>query len=286
MYTTLKSYKLKTKGVFLTKPDNNDISGSSSSASSRVVVEVSDVFKSYFLGHEEVPILKGVNFKIHKGEFVSIVGPSGSGKSTLMNLLGCLDRPSEGLIAVNGQDINKLDDNELARLRGMEIGFIFQQFNLIPRLTAYENVMLPTYASKKDSINYPEKAKELLKMVGLEERMKHKPSELSGGQSQRVAIARSLINDPAILLADEPTGNLDSKTSEEVMGYFRELNRNGATIIMITHNNELAVQTDRVITIRDGQITLDVPASEFLHHMKSEQLAVMGQLAAHETGSN
>ena len=254
--------------------------------SRKVVVEVGDVYKSYFLGHEEVPILKGINFKIHSGEFVSIVGPSGSGKSTLMNLLGCLDRPSKGLIAINGQDINQLNDNELARLRGMEIGFIFQQFNLVPRLTAYENIMLPTYASKKESIDYPQKAKELLKMVGLEDRMKHKPSELSGGQSQRVAIARALINDPAILLADEPTGNLDSKTSAEVMDYFRELNKNGSTIIMITHNNELAVQTDRVITIRDGRITLDVPSSEFVQHMKNEQLAVMEQLAVHETGSS
>jgi ABC-type antimicrobial peptide transport system, ATPase component len=252
--------------------------------SKKIVVEVRDVYKSYYLGHEEVPILKGVNFKIHSGEFVSIVGPSGSGKSTLMNLLGCLDRPSDGIVAINGQDINKLNDNELAHLRGMEIGFIFQQFNLVPRLTAYENVMLPSYASKKERIDYPQKAKELLKMVGLEDRMKHKPSELSGGQSQRVAIARSLINDPAILLADEPTGNLDSKTSKEVMGYFRELNKNGSTIIMITHNNELAVQTDRVITIRDGQITLDVPASEFIQHMKNEQMTVMENLAAHETG--
>lgn len=255
------------------------------SGSPSVVVEVRDVFKSYFLGHEEVPILKGVNFTVHKGEFLAIVGPSGSGKSTLMNLLGCLDRPTSGLISVNGQDINRLDDNELAHLRGMEIGFIFQQFNLIPRLTAYENVMLPTYASKKENIEYPKKARELLKMVGLEERMRHKPSELSGGQSQRVAIARSLINDPAILLADEPTGNLDSKTSDEVMGYFRELNRSGATIIMITHNNELAVQTDRVITIRDGRITSDVPSTEFIRHMKEEQLAVMEQLAAHDTGA-
>ena len=253
--------------------------------SKKVVVEVRDVYKSYYLGHEEVPILKGINFKIHSGEFVSIVGPSGSGKSTLMNLLGCLDRPSGGIVAINGQDINTLNDNELAHLRGMEIGFIFQQFNLVPRLTAYENVMLPSYASKKESIDYPQKAKELLKMVGLEDRMKHKPSELSGGQSQRVAIARSLINDPAILLADEPTGNLDSKTSKEVMGYFRELNKNGSTIIMITHNNELAVQTDRVITIRDGQITLDVPSSEFIQHMKNEQITVMENLAAHETGS-
>ncbi|MDV0444780.1 putative ABC transporter ATP-binding protein YknY [Methanimicrococcus sp. At1] len=251
--------------------------------SRKVVVDVRDVYKSYYLGHEEVPILKGVNFQVYEGDFVAIVGPSGSGKSTLMNLLGCLDRPTSGVIAVNGQDINQLDDNELAHLRGMEIGFIFQQFNLIPRLTAYENVMLPSYASKKESINYPEKAKGLLKMVGLEDRMKHKPSELSGGQSQRVAVARALINDPAILLADEPTGNLDSKTSVEVMDYFRELNKSGSTIIMITHNNELAVQTDRVITIRDGQITLDVPAVEFVQHMKEEQLVVMEQLAAHET---
>lgn len=250
--------------------------------SRKVVVDVNDVYKTYYLGHEEVPILKGVNFQIKEGDFVAIVGPSGSGKSTLMNLLGCLDRPTSGIIAVNGQDINQLDDNELAHLRGMEIGFIFQQFNLIPRLTAYENVMLPTYASKKDGIDYPKKARELLKMVGLEDRMKHKPSELSGGQSQRVAVARALINDPAILLADEPTGNLDSKTTEEVMNYFRELNRNGSTIIMITHNNELAVQTDRVITIRDGQITLDVPAAEYVQHIRDEQMTVMEQLAAHE----
>ncbi|MDY0267076.1 MAG: ABC transporter ATP-binding protein [Methanimicrococcus sp.] len=246
--------------------------------SKKVVVDVHDVYKSYYLGEEEVPILKGVHFQVFEGDFVSIVGPSGSGKSTLMNLLGCLDRPTSGTISVNGQDINLLDDNELAHLRGMEIGFIFQQFNLIPRLTAYENVMLPSYASKKEGINYPEKAKELLKMVGLEARMKHKPSELSGGQSQRVAIARALINNPAILLADEPTGNLDSKTSKEVMDYFRELNQNGATIIMITHNNELAVQTDRVITIRDGQITLDIPAAEFVLHMNQEQLATMENL--------
>ncbi len=246
--------------------------------SGRVVVEVSDVRKSYFLGKEEVPILKGIDFKVYAGEFLSIVGPSGSGKSTLMNLLGCLDRPSSGLVAVNDQDINRLDDNELAALRGKEIGFIFQQFNLIPRLTAFENVMLPTYAWKKGETDYKTKAEELLKMVGLEERMKHKPSELSGGQCQRVAVARSLINNPTILLADEPTGNLDSKTSEEVMNYFRELNRSGSTIIMITHNNELAVQTDRVITIRDGMITLDAPASVFAQRLAEEQLSVTENL--------
>ncbi|MBZ3935135.1 ABC transporter ATP-binding protein [Methanimicrococcus blatticola] len=254
--------------------EDNRSDNRSDSRSDRVVVEVSDVYKSYFLGKEEVPILKGINFKVHAGEFLSIVGPSGSGKSTLMNLLGCLDRPTAGLVAVNGQDINKLDDNELAGLRGKEIGFIFQQFNLIPRLTAYENVMLPTYAWKKDEINYKTKAEELLKMVGLEERMKHKPSELSGGQCQRVAVARSLINNPTILLADEPTGNLDSKTSEEVMEYFRGLNRAGSTIIMITHNNELAVQTDRVITIRDGLITLDASASVFAQKLAEEQLSI------------
>lgn len=251
----------------------------------RVVVEVSDVHKSYFLGREEVPILKGINFKVYAGEFLSIVGPSGSGKSTLMNLLGCLDRPSSGLVAVNNSDINRLDDDELAALRGKEIGFIFQQFNLIPRLTAFENVMLPTYAWKKGATDYKAKAEELLRMVGLEERMKHKPSELSGGQCQRVAVARSLINTPTILLADEPTGNLDSKTSEEVMKYFRELNRSGSTIIMITHNNELAVQTDRVITIRDGMITLDAPASVFAQKLTGEQLSVTENLTCDATVS-
>jgi len=260
--------------------ENNKAGGSR-----KVVVDVNNVFKSYYLGREEVPILKGVNFQVFEGDFVAIVGPSGSGKSTLMNLLGCLDRPTSGIIAVNGQDVNQLDDNGLANLRGMEIGFIFQQFNLVPRLSAYENVMLPTYASKKRHIDYPKKAKELLKMVGLEERMRHKPTELSGGQSQRVAIARSLINEPAILLADEPTGNLDSKTSSEVMGYFRELNKNGATIIMITHNQELAVQTDRIIAIHDGQIKSDTQATEFVRHIKEEQMTVMEHLAAHETCS-
>jgi putative ABC transport system ATP-binding protein len=240
-------------------------------SSETVVVEVRDVFKTYYLGQEEVPILKGINFKIYAGEFLAIVGPSGSGKSTLMNLLGCLDRPSSGDIIVNGQDVNKLNDIGLAHLRGKEIGFIFQQFNLIPRLTAYENIMLPTYASKKEGINYPEKAKELLTMIGLGERMKHKPTELSGGQSQRVAIARSLINEPTILLADEQTGNLDSKTTEEVMGYFKKLNKTGATIIMITHNHELAVQTNRVITIRDGRITSDEPSSSYVQHIKEDQ---------------
>ncbi|WNY26121.1 ABC transporter ATP-binding protein [Methanolapillus millepedarum] len=240
----------------------------SKSVSKRAVVEVKDLRKSYFLGKEEVPILKGINFNVYDGEFLAIVGPSGSGKSTLMNMLGCLDRPSSGAVLVNGEDVNLLDDNQLAYLRGKEIGFIFQQFNLVPRLTAYENVMLPTYASKKSGIDYPKKAKELLKMVGLEERMKHKPSELSGGQCQRVAIARALINDPTIILADEPTGNLDSKTSEEVMAFFRELNGKGVTIIMITHNNELALRTDRVVTIRDGLITSDESVEEHAIHMK------------------
>lgn len=239
-----------------------------------IVVDINNVVKTYYMGQEEVQILKGINFQIKRGDFLSIIGPSGSGKSTLMNMLGCLDRPSSGTVFINGQDINQLDDDDLAVLRGKEIGFIFQQFNLIPRLTAYENVMLPTYASKKEGINYSEKAKELLKMVGLEHRIKHKPAELSGGQCQRVAVARSLINDPVILLADEPTGNLDSKTTEEVMNYFRKLNAAGATIIMITHNNELAVQTDRVITIKDGMITMDTSAVEYIKYLRNEQLGV------------
>jgi len=212
-----------------------------------------------------------MNFKVFEGEFLAIVGPSGSGKSTMMNLLGCLDRPSSGHIIINGQDVDQLNDVGLANLRGREIGFIFQQFNLIPRLTAYENVMLPTYASKKEGIDYPAKAKELLTMIGLGDRMTHKPTELSGGQIQRVAIARSLINSPTILLADEPTGNLDSKTTEEVMAYFKELNKSGATVIMITHNHELAVQTNRVISIRDGIITSDEPSSSYVRHIKEDQ---------------
>ncbi|PAV10682.1 ABC transporter ATP-binding protein [Methanosarcina spelaei] len=218
------------------------------------VIEVIDVKKSYTLGDMEVPILHDVNLEVREGEFLAIMGPSGSGKSTLMNLVGFLDRPTEGTIIIKGLDINKLSDKEVARLRGLEIGFVFQTFNLIPRLTALENVELPTYANTRSGVNTHERAKELLKLVGLEDRMYHKPGELSGGQSQRVAIARALINDPAILLADEPTGNLDSKTGCEILNMFRKLNGDGRTIIMITHDPEIAGYADRIVLVKDGII--------------------------------
>jgi putative ABC transport system ATP-binding protein len=218
------------------------------------VIEVIDVKKSYILGDMEVPVLHDINLEVREGEFLAIMGPSGSGKSTLMNLIGFLDRPTEGRIIIKGFDINKLSDKEIARLRGLEIGFIFQTFNLIPRLTALENVELPTYANTRSGVDTHERAKELLKLVGLEDRMHHKPGELSGGQSQRVAIARALVNDPAILLADEPTGNLDSKTGCEILNMFRRLNEEGRTIVMITHDPEIAGFAERIVLVKDGII--------------------------------
>jgi putative ABC transport system ATP-binding protein len=218
------------------------------------VIEVINVKKSYILGEIEVPILHDINLEVQEGEFLAIMGPSGSGKSTLMNLIGFLDRPTEGKIIIKGSDINTLSDKEIARLRGLEIGFVFQVFNLIPRLTALENVELPTYANSRSGVNARERAKDLLKMVGLEDRMHHKPGELSGGQSQRVAIARALINDPAILLADEPTGNLDSKTGSEILNMFTRLNKDGRTIVMITHDPEIARYANRIVLVKDGII--------------------------------
>lgn len=218
------------------------------------VIEVLNVKKSYTLGGMEVPILHDINLRVYDGEFLAIMGPSGSGKSTLMNLIGFLDRPTEGKIIIKGLDINELSDKEIARLRGLEIGFVFQTFNLIPRLTALENVELPTYANAREGVDTRKRAKELLSMVGLADRMHHKPGELSGGQSQRVAIARALINDPTILLADEPTGNLDSKTGCEILGMFTRLNESGRTIVMITHDPEIAKYADRVVLVKDGVI--------------------------------
>jgi len=218
------------------------------------VIEVINVKKSYVLGDMEVPILRDINLTVHEGEFLAIMGPSGSGKSTLMNLIGFLDRPTEGQIIIKGLDINELSDKEIARLRGLEIGFVFQTFNLIPRLTALENVELPTYANSREGVDTRKRAKELLNMVGLADRMHHKPGELSGGQSQRVAIARALINDPAIILADEPTGNLDSRTGCEILGMFTRLNKDGRTIVMITHDPEIAKYADRVVLVKDGII--------------------------------
>ena len=225
-----------------------------SSADGDSVIDVIDVRKSYHRGGMEIPILNGIDLTVRSGEFLAIMGPSGSGKSTLMNMIGCLDRPTGGHVILKGKDINKISDNELAHLRGQEIGFIFQTFNLIPRMTAIQNVELPTFANKKDSTNYHERAKELLKLVGLEDRMDHKTTELSGGQCQRVAIARSLINDPGLILADEPTGNLDSKTTGEIMKIFSDLHDKGRTIVMITHDPDIAEFADRMVLVKDGVI--------------------------------
>ncbi|AKB13313.1 ABC transporter, ATP-binding protein [Methanosarcina thermophila CHTI-55] len=218
------------------------------------IVEVSNARKTYVLGNLEIPVLSDINLKIERGEFLAIMGPSGSGKSTLVNLIGCLDRPTEGQILVKGKDLNRMSDQELARLRGLEIGFVFQTFNLVPRLTALENVLLPTFANSRDGIDPVKRARELLEIMGLHDRMHHKPGELSGGQSQRVSIARALINDPAILLADEPTGNLDSRTGAEILRIFMDLNMEGRTIIIVTHDPEIAKYADRVILVKDGII--------------------------------
>ncbi len=219
------------------------------------VVRANDVCRSYQVGDMMVPVLKNVNLIVKKGEFVAIMGPSGSGKSTLMNLIGCLDRPTCGSVSLMGTDVSTISDDDLARLRGLEIGFVFQSFNLVPRLTALENVELPTYANSRPGVDNRKRAKELLELVGLEDRMNYRPTELSGGQSQRVAVARSLINDPSLILADEPTGNLDSKTGKEIMDLFTELNKKGRTVIMITHDPNLAkVYADRVINLKDGYI--------------------------------
>ena len=218
------------------------------------IVEISNVRKSYVLGSLEIPVLSGINLKIERGEFLAIMGPSGSGKSTLMNLIGCLDRPNGGQVLIRGRDLNRMSDEELARIRGLEIGFVFQTFNLVPRLNAFENVLLPTFANSRVNIDPRKRAKELLEIMGLHDRMHHKPGELSGGQSQRVSIARALINDPAILLADEPTGNLDSRTGAEILRIFMDLNMEGRTIVIVTHDPEIAKYADRIILVKDGII--------------------------------
>ncbi|TGC09688.1 ABC transporter ATP-binding protein [Methanolobus halotolerans] len=218
------------------------------------VIAIHGLKKSYNLGDMEVPILHGIDLNVKKGEFIAIMGPSGSGKSTLMNMIGCLDRPTSGSVRLMGKDTSTISDNELAELRGFEIGFVFQNFNLISRLSAYENVLFPTYSNSKNSMNIPQRAKDLLGLIGLDDRLHHKPTELSGGQRQRVAIARSLINDPSLILADEPTGNLDSKASEDIMNIFSDLHKKGRTIIMITHDPEMEKYVDRVVLIKDGRI--------------------------------
>lgn len=240
------------------------------------IISIREIVKTFHIGAEVVNALRGVSLEIKKNEYVALMGPSGSGKSTLMNILGCLDSPTSGSYVLNGTDVSKLSDNQLAEIRNKEIGFVFQTFNLLPRSTALENVALPLiYAgvNKKDRL---ERAKVILEGVGLGNRMTHKPNELSGGQRQRVAVARALVNSPAIILADEPTGNLDSKTSIEIMGLFEEIHNKGNTIIVVTHEEDIAQHAHRIIRLRDGKIGDDFmnsnirKASEELKHLKQE----------------
>src|ERR1700734_623538 len=226
------------------------------------VILVEDLWKTYTMGLDQVVnALRGVNLRIRRNEYVAIMGPSGSGKSTLMNLIGCLDTPSKGKYWLNGHLVSELNDDELARIRNREIGFVFQTFNLLARATALHNVELPLIYNGTPSAERIERAKAALRAVNLEERMNHKPNELSGGQRQRVAIARALINRPSIILADEPTGNLDSKTGDEIMALFDELHARGNTIVVVTHEPDIAEYAHRVVTIRDGVIASDHPSA-------------------------
>lgn len=221
------------------------------------IIHLEGIRKSYFMGKNELEVLKGVSLDIFKNEYVALMGPSGSGKSTLMNILGCLDTPSGGRYILNQHDVSKMQDNELAEIRNREIGFVFQQFNLLPRLTALENVALPlVYAGMGKKLRN-EKALHVLDLVNLTDRSHHKPNELSGGQCQRVAIARALVNDPSIILADEPTGNLDSKTSYEIMDIFGKIHTGGNTVVLVTHEEDIAGHAHRVIRLRDGVIESD-----------------------------
>jgi putative ABC transport system ATP-binding protein len=222
------------------------------------IIQTRDLWKTYVMGSEEIHALRGVDLSIERGEYVAIMGPSGSGKSTLMNLIGCLDTPSKGSYLLNGKQVSEMNDNELARIRNEEIGFVFQTFNLLPRASALHNVELPLVYAGVPSKDRQERAREALRKVELEDRMSHRPNELSGGQRQRVAIARSLVNNPSILLADEPTGNLDSKTGVEIMALFKRLHEGGNTIVLVTHEADIAAHAHRVVHIRDGRVEKDV----------------------------
>jgi|UniRef100_A0A7V4DEH8 putative ABC transport system ATP-binding protein len=241
------------------------------------IIRVENLVKVYRTGKVEVRALQGVTFEVHPGEFIAIMGPSGSGKTTLMNILGCLDTPTGGRYVLDGVEVSSLRENQLAEIRNRKIGFVFQNFHLLPRLTAFQNVELPLlYASVPKSIRV-RRVRDLLERVGLGERMHHRPNELSGGQMQRVAIARALVNDPAIILADEPTGNLDTLSGEEIMGIFQELNEEGRTIILVTHERDIAQHARRVIHFRDGRIlknedvTDRIDARQLLEELKRQR---------------
>lgn len=221
------------------------------------LIKIKNIKRDFILGNEIVYVLKGIDLKINKGEYVALMGPSGSGKSTLMNLLGCLDTPTSGQYILNGKDVSQMKDDELAGIRNKEIGFVFQTFNLLPRTTALDNVALPMIYAGHSKADRKARAEEVLTQVGLADRMDHQPNQLSGGQRQRVAVARALVNRPSIILADEPTGNLDSKTSEEIMGLFNEIHALGNTVILVTHEEEIAKHAHRIIRLRDGLIESD-----------------------------
>lgn len=222
------------------------------------VIKIRNIVRDFKLGSETVHVLKGIDLDIERGDYIAIMGPSGSGKSTLMNILGCLDTPTYGTYVLNGNDVSQMHDDQLAEIRNKEIGFVFQTFNLLPRTTALDNVALPMVYAGASKSERTERAKEVLTDVGLADRMDHRPNQLSGGQRQRVAVGRALVNRPSIILADEPTGNLDSKTSVEIMALFDEIHANGNTVIVVTHEEEIAAHAHRVIRLRDGMVESDV----------------------------
>ena len=224
---------------------------------SQPIIKIKGITRDFPLGQETVYVLKGIDLVINKGEYVALMGPSGSGKSTLMNILGCLDTPTGGSYILNSKDVSQMSDNELAEVRNKEIGFVFQTFNLMPRTTALENVALPLIYAGKSKTDRNTRAEEVLKQVGLSDRMDHKPNQLSGGQRQRVAVARALVNNPSIILADEPTGNLDSVTSLEIMKLFDEIHTNGNTVIVVTHEEDIAAHAHRIIRLKDALVEKD-----------------------------
>lgn len=230
------------------------------------LINITNIKRDFVLGNEIINVLKGINLNINKGEYVALMGPSGSGKSTLMNLLGCLDTPTSGQYILNGNDVSKMTDDSLAEIRNKEIGFVFQTFNLLPRTTALNNVALPMIYAGYSKSERTARAIEVLKQVGLGDRMDHEPNQLSGGQRQRVAVARALVNKPSIILADEPTGNLDSKTSVEIMNLFNEIHANGNTVILVTHEEDIAAYAHRIIRLRDGLVESDNINKEIMVH--------------------